>query len=149
VVILTARQKDLLPHRWISRCQQVIELSEPTGPGNRDYRTAVFEAVFRRFGLDELAGDRNLMARLARETDVAAAHPPPPAATPPGLPAGHGAVRSRARGRRRGKPGEAPLPGYPRTGAEIVDWIWRILHHGPSALPPESRAFWEKLLKGM
>ncbi|MCX5676094.1 MAG: AAA family ATPase [Planctomycetota bacterium] len=128
VVILTARQKDLLPHRWISRCQQVIELSEPTGPANRDYRTAVFEAVFRRFGLDELANDRNLMARLARETDWAAAHPPPPAATPPG---------------------EAPLPEYPRTGAEIVDWIWRILHHGPSALPPESRAFWEKLLKGM
>jgi hypothetical protein len=76
LAVMTATDADRLPLQWKQRHDLRFALARPTGAEEAETRQAVFRAIFRRHGLNELAGDRGLIERLARETDRAPVRPP-------------------------------------------------------------------------
>jgi len=67
VVVMTANDPAFLPIQWRRRIELPLPLNAPTG--DVAYRSAVFTAIFQKFGLDGLAQDNGLMQNLATQTD--------------------------------------------------------------------------------
>ncbi len=104
---------------------------DQTDAKSRAYRTAVFVAIFRKFGLDLLASDMEFMTTLANGTH----------------PTDHKLLRPIAR-----KYPERPLGKYTielRTPADIESWIADTIYlHYSEINKPESSEFWLKAIEG-
>jgi hypothetical protein len=123
VSVLIARTPGELPPEWHRRVHLRLDLPEPEGA---DYRTRVFAAVFGRCGLPALAGDVELLHRLAELTRpgrLTRPLPSPLARRWPELFPGHVAEL--------------------KTGAQIEAWVHETITLFDSPTDPaHARDFW-------
>jgi hypothetical protein len=138
-VAVTAADAVRLPDQWRRRMESELALGLP-GPtpygvdaASLDYRQAIFAALLRRFGLQVLAEDGDLLAELAEATH--------PGLRPPAWPLLNPAARLALPG--------APLAGLAcqlKTGADIESWLTETTYlHAADAQQdggPSSPAFW-------
>lgn len=135
-VIVIATWIGIVLPQWQRRFGMRLSLDQLAAPDHPDiesraYRTAVFAAIFRKFGLDLLASDMEFMTTLANGTH----------------PADHVPLRPIAR-----KYPERPLGTYTtelRTPADIESWIAETIYlHYSETDKPESVDFWLKAIEG-
>ena len=129
IVVMTATNPSLLSPQWRRRVQLRLTMPEPVA--DQPYRTAVFRAVFCRFGLRPLSDDHHLMQVLAARSDPVngdPAFPSPYARRFPGS----------------GLAGHRPNP---KTCADIAGWVSEVLlAHDGDVNEPAAGAFWLSLL---
>jgi serine/threonine protein kinase len=132
-VVMTAEKFGELPDQWRRRCELVFKLPEPTGEDQHhlQYRSAVFEAIFRKFGLGVIASDAQLMAALSGQTEPNV-----------GLRNMMSPVARRCHNSSLG--GHTTLL---RTGADIQNWIQETILLFGGANSPETPSFWYDALK--
>jgi SpoVK/Ycf46/Vps4 family AAA+-type ATPase len=130
IAILTTTDASNLSGQCRRRMELPLPLPEPLD-GSGPYRTAVFAAVFRRYGLSELARDSNLTCELAGRTDPQV-----------GIPRLLSPL-----GRRAALEGLRQNTTRLATGADIAAWVRDtiLLHQSPDARP-EDREFWRDAL---
>ena len=126
-VVLTATHFHRLPDQWRRRCQLIFEWSAPVGARQLDfaYRQALFEALFRRFGLNNVARDAELTARLARETEPTT---------------GIQNLRSPVARKSHGPLRQQTVRLH--TCADIQDWVQETIRLHGDARSPRQREFW-------
>lgn len=131
IAVITAAQPQRLPARWRRRFELMMDLPQPDSPGS--YRTAVFQALFRRFNLPSLARDGDFMTEMAGRTAPAG---------------GSGRVASPLARRVSASSPLSDLTLRLATSADIEHWIQEtLLYHG-SESSPESIQFWQMALRG-
>jgi len=133
VAVMTAERFAALPDQWRRRFEHVLEFQEPVGtdPTSLQHRQAIFQALFRRFALAEVADDEQLIETLARKT-----HP------------STGISRLMSPIARKSRKGcLASHIVFLRTGADIEEWMREtiFLHNGEGS--PRASEFWYDALQ--
>lgn len=139
VTVMTSKDPELKDAQWQRRVEMTLALAKPILRHEEDlfqpslaYRSAVFAALFHRFGLPGLAADDALMREVARDTDPSMRQTPLPSPAARRSPDG-------------------PLANHTvslETGAEIEHWISETLYlHWDRSPPPEDAEFWRSAIR--